>query len=97
MRYVFNSIGQSETENIEEFIMDLKLKSQSCSFGQLTRWYDDDMKGDRGKRLKEEWLGEADLTLKNGDTDMSSQRSNQAAHTVNAQCCCSQKHMQTSS
>lgn len=34
-RYVFNCRCQSETESVEEFITDLKLKSQTCNFGDL--------------------------------------------------------------
>lgn len=34
-RDVFNSRIQMKTESVEEFIMDLKLKSQSCNFGTL--------------------------------------------------------------
>lgn len=64
-RYVFNSRIQTETESVEEFIMDLKLKSQSCNFGELagSLMRDRIVMGVRDKHLREKLLGETDLTL----------------------------------
>ena len=64
-RYVFNSRNQTETESVEEFVTDLKLKSQSCNFGDLTESLIRDriVMGVRDKRLREKLLGEVDLTL----------------------------------
>lgn len=64
-RYVFNSRIQTGTESVEEFIMDLKLKSQSCNFGALADSLVRDriVMGVRDKRLREKLLGETDLTL----------------------------------
>ncbi|KAM9391625.1 chaperone Ric-8A [Pholidichthys leucotaenia] len=64
-RYIFHSRCQAEPETIEEFIMDLKLKSQSCNFGQLTDSLIRDciIIGVRDKSFRERLLGEGDLTL----------------------------------
>lgn len=64
-RYVFNSRNQMETESVDEFITDLKLKCQSCNFGELAASLVRDriVMGVRDKGLIEKLLGEADLSL----------------------------------
>lgn len=64
-RYVFNSKNQAESESVEEFITDLKLKCQSCNFGELADSLIRDriVMGVRDKGLREKLLGEVDLTL----------------------------------
>lgn len=64
-RYVFNSRCQAENESVEEFILDLKLKSQSCNFGELASSLIKDriVIGVRDKHLREKLLEETDLTL----------------------------------
>ena len=64
-RYLFNSRCQIKSETVEEFIMDLRLKSQSCNFGQLSDSLirDTIVIGVRDKALREKLLSENDLTL----------------------------------
>jgi len=65
-RYVFRSRMQTSDESFEQFVTDLKIKSQSCGFGDLTESLvrDQIVIGLVDKKLKERLLRESDLTLK---------------------------------
>jgi hypothetical protein len=64
-RYMFNSRKQFEGEAVEQFVTELKIRAQSCNFGDLR----DSMIRDRlvlgitSQRVRERLLREEDLTL----------------------------------
>ncbi len=64
-RYVFRNRMQKEGETIEQYVTDLRLKSQSCNFESLS----DSMIRDQivivilDKKIRRQLLGEAELTL----------------------------------
>ncbi|XP_041665971.1 uncharacterized protein LOC121524587 [Cheilinus undulatus] len=64
-RYVFRNRIQKESESIEEYITDLRLKSQSCNFGTLcdSMVRDQIVTGVQDKRVRMHLLKETDLTL----------------------------------
>ncbi|KAF7646309.1 hypothetical protein LDENG_00190110 [Lucifuga dentata] len=65
-RYIFRNRMQKESESIEQYVMDLKLKSQLCNFGTLcdSMIRDQIVIGVLDKRVRMHLLKEADLTLK---------------------------------
>lgn len=64
-RFVFRSRMQKESETIEQYVTDLKTKSQSCNFGSLCNSLirDQIVIGIRDTRVKEQLLKKTDLTL----------------------------------
>ncbi len=64
-RYVFRSRVQRDGENCEQFITDLKIKSQTCNFGALkdSLIRDQIVIGISDKKVKERLLREKDLDL----------------------------------
>lgn len=65
-RYVFRSRMQMASETFEQFVTDLKIKSQSCNFGVLSESLikDQIVIGITDKKVKERLLRESDLDLK---------------------------------
>ena len=64
-RYIFRTRVQGENENIEQFVTDLRLKSQSCNFEHLADGLirDQVVYGIRNKAIRERLLREQNLTL----------------------------------
>lgn len=64
-RYVFRSRLQQPGESFENFLTDLKIKAQSCNFGDLKNSMirDQIVFGTNEKKLREKLLREAELTL----------------------------------
>ncbi|KAJ8366952.1 hypothetical protein AAFF_G00336410 [Aldrovandia affinis] len=64
-RYVFRSRVQAESESIEQFVTDLRLKSQSCNFGTLcdSLIRDQIVIGVLDKKVRMQLLKEPDLSL----------------------------------
>lgn len=64
-RYVFRSRLQQPGESFDNYLTDLKIKAQSCNFGDLKNSMirDQIVFGTNEKKLREKLLREADLTL----------------------------------
>ncbi|CAL9686008.1 unnamed protein product [Knipowitschia caucasica] len=64
-RYVFRNRMQNENESIEQYVTDLRLKSQSCNFGTLcdSMIRDQIVIGVQDKRVRMLLLKETDLTV----------------------------------
>lgn len=64
-RYVFRNRLQKESESIEQYVTDLRLKSQSCNFGTLcdSMIRDQIVIGVQDKRVRMQLLKETDLTV----------------------------------
>lgn len=64
-RYVFRSRLQQPGESFDNYLTDLKIKAQSCNFGDLKNSMirDQIVYGTNEKKLREKLLREADLTL----------------------------------
>lgn len=64
-RYVFRNRLQKESESTEQFVTDLRMKSQSCNFVTLcdSMFRDQIVIGVQDKRVKMQLLKETDLTL----------------------------------
>lgn len=64
-RYVFRNRPQKESESIEQYVTDLRLKRQSCNFGTLcdSMIRDQIVIGEQDKRVSMQLLKETDLTL----------------------------------
>lgn len=64
-RYVFRNRMQKETESIEQYVTDLRLKSQSCNFGTLCNSMirDQIVIGVQDKRVRMLLLKETELTI----------------------------------
>ena len=65
LRYKFFSYNQSEGQNIDDYVTELKLKSTHCEFGLLKESLIRDriVAGVRDTRVQERLLREPDLTL----------------------------------
>lgn len=64
-RYIFRSRLQKEGESLEQYLTDLRIKSQSCSYGTLCESLirDQLVVGILDRKVKERLLRETDLTL----------------------------------
>ncbi len=64
-RYIFRCRRQGEGETFDAFVTDLKLKSRTCNYGDLSEGLirDQVVYGIRSDKLRERLLREADLTL----------------------------------
>ncbi|KAL3993481.1 complement component 3 [Sarotherodon galilaeus] len=83
-RYVFRSRLQQQGESFDTFLTDLKIKAQSCNFGDLrdSMIRDQIVFGTNEKKLREKLLRETELTLESAIKIRAAQQENEAVNAV---------------